>query len=50
MDKCGIYTITNTIDNKVYVGYATNFRKRKAAHLSDLRKNKHKNSRRKFKI
>lgn len=43
MDKSGIYTITNLIDNKIYVGYATNFRKRKAAHLSDLRKNKHKN-------
>ena len=44
MDKSGIYTITNILDAKIYVGYATNFRKRKAAHLSDLRKNKHKNT------
>lgn len=43
MDKSGIYKITNLLDSKIYVGYATNFRKRKAAHLSDLRKNKHKN-------
>ena len=43
MDKSGIYTIINILDSKAYVGYATNFRKRKAAHLSDLRKNKHKN-------
>jgi group I intron endonuclease len=43
MDKSGIYTITNQIDNKIYVGYATNFRKRKGDHLSSLRKNKHKN-------
>lgn len=43
MDRCGIYKIINVLDSKIYVGYATNFRKRKAAHLSDLRKNKHKN-------
>lgn len=43
MDKSGIYIIINILDSKAYVGYATNFRKRKAAHLSDLRKNKHKN-------
>lgn len=43
MDKSGIYTITNLLDNKIYVGYATNFRKRKGDHISNLRKNKHKN-------
>ena len=43
MDKSGIYTITNILDNKIYVGYATNFRKRKGDHISNLRKNKHKN-------
>ena len=39
MDKSGIYTITNILDNKIYVGYATNFRKRKGDHISNLRKN-----------
>lgn len=43
MDKSGVYTITNLLDNKIYVGYATNFRKRKGDHISNLRKNKHKN-------
>jgi len=43
MDKSGIYTITNLLDSKIYVGYATNFRKRKGDHISNLRKNKHKN-------
>lgn len=43
MDKSGIYTITNLLNNKIYVGYATNFRKRKGDHISNLRKNKHKN-------
>lgn len=43
MDKSGIYTITNLLDNKIYIGYATNFRKRKGDHISNLRKNKHKN-------
>lgn len=43
MDKSGIYTFTNLLDGKILVGYATNFRKRKGAHLSNLRKNKHKN-------
>ena len=39
MDKSGIYTIANILDNKIYVGYATNFRKRKGDHISNLRKN-----------
>ena len=43
MDISGIYTITNLLDDKIYVGYATNFRKRKGDHISRLRKNKHKN-------
>lgn len=43
MDKSGIYTITNQIDNKLYVGYATNFRKRKGDHFANLNSNKHKN-------
>lgn len=43
MDKSGIYTITNLIDNKIYVGYATNFRKRKGDHFANLNNNKHKN-------
>lgn len=43
MDKSGIYTITNLIDNKIYVGYATNFRKRKGDHFANLNSNKHKN-------
>ena len=43
MDKSGIYTITNLIDSKIYVGYATNFRKRKGDHFANLKNNKHKN-------
>lgn len=43
MDKSGIYTITNLIDNKIYVGYTTNFRKRKGDHFANLNSNKHKN-------
>lgn len=43
MDKSGIYTITNLLDNKIYVGYATNFRKRKGDHFANLNSNKHKN-------
>lgn len=37
----GIYAIKSTIDNRVYVGSAKNFKKRFHRHLSDLRKNKH---------
>ena len=43
MDKSGIYTITNTFDNKMYVGYCTNYRKRKGAHKAALKKGNHKN-------
>jgi group I intron endonuclease len=40
--KTGVYTITNLITNKVYVGSATkDFRIRWRIHLSNLRLNKH---------
>lgn len=37
----GIYSITNTITNKVYVGSAVNIDLRWKEHLNDLRKDKH---------
>lgn len=39
----GIYTVTNIIDNKIYVGYSKNCNKRFAEHTSLLLNNKHKN-------
>lgn len=39
----GIYTITNLIDGKMYVGFAIVFNTRKNDHWDKLRKNKHKN-------
>lgn len=39
--RTGIYSITNTITNKVYVGSAVNIDLRWKEHLNDLRKNKH---------
>jgi group I intron endonuclease len=39
----GIYTITNTTNNKIYVGKTKNFYFRWASHISGLRKNKHSN-------
>lgn len=39
--RTGIYLITNTITNKVYVGSAVNIDLRWKEHLNDLRKNKH---------
>lgn len=39
-----IYKITNLINNKVYIGRATNFLKRKNSHLCYLRKGNHSNS------
>ena len=36
-----IYKIVNIINNKMYVGSAINFRKRKNLHLKNLRDNKH---------
>jgi len=40
---CGIYTITNSIDNKTYVGSSVNHRKRWNKHRADLRNNRHSN-------
>ena len=42
--KPGIYKITNTLLNKVYVGCASNIRMRWNGHLHDLRQEKHPNS------
>jgi group I intron endonuclease len=42
--KPGIYKITNTVNNKIYIGCASNIRTRVNGHLYDLRKNIHKNS------
>ena len=39
----GVYTITNLIDGKIYVGKAKNVRMREQGHFSALRKNKHVN-------
>lgn len=39
--RTGIYSITNTITNKIYVGSALNIDLRWKEHLNDLRKNKH---------
>lgn len=39
----GVYTITNLIDNKIYVGKAKNIRMRNQSHFCSLRKNKHGN-------
>lgn len=42
--KTGVYTITNTINGKIYVGSALlTFNKRKNQHYSDLSLNKHSN-------
>ena len=40
----GIYTITNIINNKIYVGYALDFDQRWDHHKGRLRNNKHKNT------
>ena len=42
--KMGIYTITNILDNKIYVGYALDFDDRWRVHKCDLRHNRHKNT------
>jgi group I intron endonuclease len=41
--KTGIYTITNLVNNKMYLGFAVNIAQRWAVHKNDLRKNKHQN-------
>lgn len=38
-----IYTITSKVDSKVYVGYASDFDRRKSCHLSTLRNGRHRN-------
>jgi group I intron endonuclease len=40
----GIYKITNTVNNKIYIGCASNIRTRVNGHLYDLRRDKHNNS------
>ena len=39
----GIYCITNRKNGKIYIGSASNLRQRWNGHISDLRKEKHKN-------
>ena len=41
--KSGIYTITNLVDGKIYVGCAINFIKRWVVHKRDLKTKNHKN-------
>ena len=40
---CGIYTITNLINNKVYVGYSNNIKSRHTAHFCELEGKYHDN-------
>jgi len=42
--KPGIYKITNMVNNKIYIGCASNIRTRVNGHLYDLRRNMHSNS------
>lgn len=42
-NKSGYYLISNTIDNRCYVGLASNLYKRIGGHKTDLRKNRHGN-------
>lgn len=42
--KSGVYCIENTINNKKYIGSSINVYKRKNRHFSELKNNKHKNS------
>ena len=42
--KTGIYKIINKVNNKFYIGSATNFYNRKSKHLQLLRKNLHTNT------
>lgn len=41
---CGIYTITNKIDKKIYIGYSLNIKKRFNQHKSALLNNRHINT------
>lgn len=42
--KSGIYTITNIINGKIYVGYAINLNRRWSQHLSEIKNGSHSNS------
>lgn len=41
--NCGIYSIRNILNNKVYIGQSVNLRKRKTRHFSELRNHRHPN-------
>lgn len=41
--KIGIYTITNLINGKIYVGFSANMANRKAKHFMDLESKRHSN-------
>ena len=41
----GIYTIINTLNNKVYIGYSKNINARLKGHLNSLRRGNHDNER-----
>lgn len=45
MNRSGVYQILNTVNNKCYVGSASNLRKRKNDHLCALRRGLHYNKR-----
>jgi len=42
--KCGIYTITNLVNGKIYVGYTINLNRREKEHMNCLSKIKHHNT------
>lgn len=44
MIKSGIYTITNLINNKMYVGFTNNLDNRRDGHISCLRRGVHQNT------
>ena len=43
MINCGIYKITNTINNKIYIGSSIRIHKRLVEHVNKLKNNKHRN-------
>lgn len=45
LNSCGVYSITNIINNKIYVGSSINIGSRFERHRNDLIKNKHGNQR-----
>jgi len=44
MKICGIYTITNSLNNKIYVGYSQDIMSRFRDHIKNLKANKHSNN------